>query len=287
MKRPLLILFLLVFVLKIHLNGQDIVGVVVDSINGDPISYVNIGLVGISKGTISDEQGRFHLAIDELSLDSEVKFSMIGYTPRSFFLKELTRGENLVKLQFQTIELKEVVVRPQGPLKILGTKKSSIAIVCGWGGTDYSKGHEIGTLINLGEKTVAVKSFNFRVYKQSFDTIMFRLHIRSLKDSLPHMELLQENIYITVFEVKGWQQIDLSAYNLFFKGEIVVSLEWIRISGVNQKNLIRVNRKKKPYANVLFNLNRKAGTFYMRRGSEAKWKIFENQSPAFYLEIQE
>ncbi len=245
-------------------------------------------MVGTSRGTITNEQGLFKLRIDKLSIDSRIRFSMIGYESQTFALSELKNQKNSIELKRRSTELKVVTVKPTGKSKIIGTKKiSRFGVVCGWGGTDFAKGHEIGLPLDLGNNTVKIESFNFRVYKQSFDTILFRLHIRSIKDGLPDEELLREEIFISLSDYKGWQQIDLTTYDLYERGTIVISIEWVKISGVNEQNLVKVNRSKQPTANVLFNLNTKDGTFYMRRGSEAKWQKIENQSPCFYIIVQE
>ena len=125
------------------------------------------------------------------------------------------------------------------------------------------------------------------MHKQSFDTIVFRLHIRSLENGLPYEELLTENIYFSVSEYSGWQKIDLSAYNIYIRGNVALSLEWIRISNVIEKNLVKMNGAKTGTPVVLFNINKKSGTIFSRRGSEALWRKEEGESPGFYISVKE
>ncbi len=80
--------------------------------------------------------------------------------------------------------------------------------------------------------------------------------------------------------------IDLSDFNILVSGNVVMSIEWIGISNVIEKNLIKMNGAKVVSPNVLFDLNQKHGTFYIRNGSEAKWRILENRSPGFYLTVK-
>jgi len=48
-----------------------------------------------------------------------------------------------------------------------------------------------------------------------------------------------------------------------------------------------MNRSREPTTNVLFNVRKRSGLLYMRRGSAAKWTISDTQSPSFYVTIIE
>ncbi len=283
-----IILSTLVFsLISSSLFGQVTQGKLIDSRDARPLAYVNVGVVNVSRGTISNIKGEFELRCNDLPEDAEVRFSMIGYESQTFKIRELLTEFNTIKLVKKAIELEELTVQWNGSTRQLGaTKISKTGGVCGWGGTDFGRGHELGLLLNVGSKTAKIENLNLRVYKQSFDTIVFRLHIRSLENGLPAEELLTENIYLTVSEYSGWQKIDLSAYNILISGDVVLSLEWIRISNVIEKNLVKMNGAKTGTPVVLFNMNKKSGTLFSRRGSEAKWREEENNSPGFYVSIK-
>lgn len=270
------------------LNGfsQKIDGKIIDSETKENLSYVNIGVLNSTIGTITNESGRFILDCDGISSNSEVRITMIGYKSKSISVKELSKGFNLIKLEKDLIELEEIVVAYHGFNKKIGTSKpSKIAGVCGWGGTDFGKGHELGLIIDLGEKPLRIDDLNLKVHKQSFDTIMFRLHIRKLENGLPTQELLTQNIYFEITNWKGWQKIDLSKYNIVSFGKVALTIEWIKISNVIEKRLVKMNGSKQGMAVVLFDTNNKTGTFLIRKGSEAPWKIEEGSSPAYYLNV--
>jgi len=97
----------------------------------------------------------------------------------------------------------------------------------------------------------------------------------------------KENIYLSVSEYAGWQKIDLSDRDILINGAVVLSLEWIRIFSVIERNLVKMNGANTATPVVLFNLNKKSGTLFNRRGSEAKWRKEENTSPGFYVSVME
>ena len=279
---------LVLLLISSYLRGQVIQGKLIDSSDERPLAYVNVGVVNISRGTITNERGEFELMCSDLPQDAEVRFSMIGYESQAFTVHDLLSNFNTIKLIKKAIELEEVTIKWKGTTRQIGTSKiSKTGGVCGWGGTDFGRGHELGLLLGLGNETVKIEDLNLRVHKQSFDTIVFRLHIRSLENGLPSEELLTENIYLTVSEYSGWKKIDLSAYNIFMSGDVALSLEWIRVSNVIEKNLVKMNGAKTATPVVLFNLNKKSGTIFSRRGSEAKWRKEENNSPGFYISLKE
>ena len=279
---------LVILLISSNLRGQVIQGKLIDSWDERPLVYVNVGVVNISRGTITNERGEFELDCNDLPQDAEVRFSMIGYESQAFIVRELLTEFKTIRLTKKAIELEEVTIKWNGATRQIGAFKiSKTGGVCGWGGTDFGRGHELGLLLEVGSNTVKIEDLNLRVHKQSFDTIVFRLHIRSLEGGLPAEELLTENIYITVSEYSGWKKIDLSDYNININGDVVLSLEWIKISNVIEKNLVKMNGAKTGTAVVLFKLNKKSGTLFSRRGSEAKWRKEENKSPGFYVSVKE
>jgi len=98
--------------------------------------------------------------------------------------------------------------------------------------------------------------------------------------------LLKQNILITITKSSGWADIDLSKYNLVLKDEIALTLEWLKVLGLNENKLIRVGSEKKS-ANVLFSIKKKQGCTYVKWGVEAKWSKVDTKSPSIYLTIQE
>lgn len=279
-------LFILSLLICTQISCQTIIGKVVDALNGEPLIYASIGIVNTNMGTITDEQGSFHLDVKNNPVNAIIRVSMIGYNPQTFEIGNLTDKEIEIRLESKITELSEIVVKPLGkPVKI-GTTQISKGILCGWGGTDPGKGYEIGTKLELGENRVRIKSLHLHLHKQSFDSTLFRLHIRNIVDNMPSRELLNSEILIKVDKESGWVEIDLCNYNLEFEGDIALSLEWIKVMGLNNDKLMKMNGQKQYTANVLFSEKKNKGCIYTRWGSEAMWSRFEDKSPCFYLTIQ-
>jgi hypothetical protein len=280
--------FVLFSLLVLQLHSQVITGKIYDASSGAPLEYVSIGIIETSVGTITDEKGNFNIEVKGLSTNARVRFSMIGFKSQTFTIEQLSLKENIIKLENEAVQLKEVIIKPSGKFRKVGaTNYTWHGGWCGWGGIDFGKGYEIGIKINLGILPVRLKSLHIHIDKQSFDSSLFRIHIRNIMDNLPLDELLNKNILISITKESGWIDIDLSKYNLVFKGDIALSLEWIKIIGVNKDKLMKMNGSKQYSAIVLFNIKRKLGCTYTRWGSEAKWTRTDNESPSFYLTIEE
>jgi len=122
------------------------------------------------------------------------------------------------------------------------------------------------------------------VYKQTYDSSLFRLHIRNIVENLPHDELLKTDILILITKESGWIDIDLSKYNLVFEGDIALSIEWIKVMGRDINKHITVTGQLTQV--VTFNVKPKKGLTFNKKGTEAKWDRLESGSPSFYLTIQ-
>jgi hypothetical protein len=264
------------YFLVLSTYSQEIKGKVVSLAKGKPLEYVSIGVINEPIGTITNERGYFKLDTKGVSSNKTVRFSMIGYKSQSFTIDYLDDNNNLIRLDEEPIEIKEVTVTSKrGKTRKVGTSSlTRLGGVSGWGGSQFGAGHELGNKIDLGDNPVKIKSLHLRLYRQSFDSTFLRLHLRDIADNLPNKELLKENIILTVSKESGWVEIDLSSYDIILKGEVALTLEWINVYGENVNKLIRMNKAKEPTANVLFNVRKKKGlSLFLRRGSEAKWEV--------------
>jgi len=275
------------FFLALQLQAQLINGKVIDSSSEKPLEYVNLGVIDTSIGITTNEKGEFSLDIKGQSPKAIVRISMIGYKPQTFLIEELTNKENTIKLVSDPIQLGEVTVKPfSGKLKKVGTTSSTWhGEFCGIGGTQKGKGCEIGTQIELGSKPVLLKSLHICMHNQSFESSLFRLHIRDIVNNLPSEEQLTENILIPIAKRSGWVDIDLTKYNLVFKDDIALTIEWVKVNTTNKMKFIKVQGRDQ-YC-VLFKMKQKQGSIYHRWGSESKWSREVGSSPSFYLTVQE
>jgi len=98
--------------------------------------------------------------------------------------------------------------------------------------------------------------------------------------------LINENIIFNISKSSGWIDSDLNKYDIFLKGEVAVTLEWVSASGVNLNNLKRMGKDKVKSSVILIPVTKSADCVYHRWGVEAQWHKTENQSPCMYLTIQ-
>jgi hypothetical protein len=278
--------FFVLFIFQtFQVNCQAISGKVCAS-NNEPLIYASIGVIETSFGTITNEEGCFNLEVKGLSIKSLVRFSMIGYKSRTYTIEDLLNTKVLIQLESESVKLPEVIVKPSGKSKKIGTTGYSLrGGICGWGGDQFGKGWEVGTRIELGDTPVKIKSLHIRVNHQSFDSSLFRLHIRDIADNMPLNELLNNNILIPLTKNSGWSEIDLSKYNLVFKGEIALSLEWIKVIGISNSILLKADGKERLMPAVTFNIKLNRESIYTKWGTEAKWVRHESGSPSIYLTV--
>lgn len=273
--------------LNLQFYGQKISGKVVDALTNEPLIYASLGVIETSFGTITNEKGYFNLEIIGLPLNSQVRFSMVGFKSKIFTIEDLSNKDNILRLESETYRLPEVIVNPAGKIRRVGTTSYTFrGGVCGWGGNQTGKGWEIGTKIELGDLPVRLKSLHIRVNTQAYDSTLFRLHIRRIAEDLPLNELLNKNILISLTKETGWVEIDLSKYNLVFDGDIAISLEWIKIVGIDNNKFITVKGEKQLTAGVTFDKKRNQGYLFTKWGTEAKWVRHDNGSPSIYLTVQ-
>lgn len=253
---------------------QIITGQVINESTGDPLVYVNIGILGSNMGTISDENGYFKLFVKDQPNDAKIKFTMIGFKSQTLSVIDFKEDKNLIKLKEDITYLKEITITSSKPiLKKIGTKNSSRNIVTGWG--TYGTGGERGLRIDVKNQPIRIKDLNFYIAENSFDSVLLRLHIRSIANKIPSIELLKENILITVSKKSGWIKVDLSNNNLIYEQDVVVTLEWVRAWG-----------KCKGSECLLFSLSLTKGTLYAKEASEGSWSVKKLKSPGIYLTVQ-
>lgn len=273
--------------LNTQIYSQVITGKVVSASNNKPLIFASIGVIETSSGTITNEEGNFRFDVKGLSINKAVRVSMIGFKSKIYSIEELLGKENTIILETEIYNLPDIIIKPGGELKKVGTTGFSYKKgFCGWAGNDFGKGWEIGTKIDLGDYPKRLKSLHIRLYKQSFDSSLFRLHIRNIKDSLPHNELLKTNILLSITRESGWITIDLSKYNLVFDGEIALTLEWIKVIGLDKNKLVTASGVEQSFYAVTFNIKREEGITFSKWGTEAKWAILKKSSPSIYLTIQ-
>ncbi len=239
--KPALVIFLH-FLVFVTLNGQSIQGRVVDLNSGEALEYVSIGVLNTRYGTITNEKGEYSLVVNDLSPDSILRISFIGYESQIYSLKELLNENEIIRLVVKPVQIGEVTVKPFGEAVKIGTTGfTRIGTWCGWGGSRFGKGNEIGTEMDMGDSPSYLQSLHVHVHRQAYDTSWYRLHIRTLEEDLPGEELLTDNIIVSISEESGWVELDLREYNIVLTGQVAVTLEWLKVGEVYEDRAMKIN----------------------------------------------
>ncbi|MFN8356086.1 MAG: carboxypeptidase-like regulatory domain-containing protein [Spirosomataceae bacterium] len=105
---------ILLWLLTIQLGlcqGITILGRVEDQKTGLPLAYANVGIVGKTLGTGTNSKGEFSLKLTSFSPQDSLQISFIGYELKRIAIKTIQDFVE-IKLQENTLQLKEVAVRP-------------------------------------------------------------------------------------------------------------------------------------------------------------------------------
>lgn len=285
MKRTSLILIISLFAFS-AICQNTLKGRIVNQF-GTPLEYASIGVLNKAIGTITEPNGTFILNLNKVDNGDSIRFSMIGYAPQCFGLSQLLGKENTIVLHEQQFSLNEVIVKPGNNFQIKGNKGHSwLGKCCGWGGTDHGKGSELGGKVSLGEELVRIDKLRIRVMQNSFDSSLFRLHIRNIVNNKPGKELLHQNIYLPISIKSGWVTFDLKDYSLVLNGDVAVTIEWVKVIGVNAKRLARVNKSKEKTPQILLNVSKKNGCLYRKWAHDDSWTAINECSPSIYLIVK-
>lgn len=271
-----------ILILAIGINslwGQhQITGVVLDG--DEPLTYVNIGVIGTSVGTVSDLDGSFSLILPAaMSLTDTLRFSRIGYQSRDVYLKEWKKGDSLrVKMLPEISELPQVEVRPWDEVVTKGKKRTNAGLNVSFALGKQPRqnlGSEIAKKFRLKKRQGKLKSIRFFISYNDFDKVIFRIHLYQGKQSKPIKFLTAEQILVEVSDRKtGWIEVDLNPHLIPVDNDIMVGVQWIHYSG--EGRLLRMP--------IIFPAI--AGHHFYKYGSQNKWKHFRNMSTNIGIEVQ-
>jgi len=214
------------------LLGQNISGIVKNESNGNPVSFVNIGIAGKNFGTVSDLNGRFNLVIDSIFDNETLLFSSIGYYPFSIKVSDFkSSSDKTVRLKEKKYDLNEVIIKPKiFKSQTLGVTTKSNMMSAGF--RDNFLGYEYGIIMKV-KKSAFIKSVNFNIASCSYDSIYYRLNIYKVLGKMEFENILREPIYVIMPKqlVSNEIQIDLKSKNIVVEGDFLVTLEHIKDLG--------------------------------------------------------
>lgn len=261
----------------ILMSQQKVLDGIVLSKNGEAVSYAAVGVMGSSAGTVTDPRGKFRLWLPEhFSETDSLKISCVGFQDERFAANSLGHFLN-VTLQTKPGQLPEVSVYglktdtiEKGNTRINTFLKCNFAIS---DRPDQNLGAEIGRKFFFKGKKHHLLRLRVHV-GLNFDTVLFRLHVYSLKKGLPDSSLLQQNILLMFKGPKiGWEEFDLSSYNLVYDQNIVVALQWVAHS------------RKGRLVQLPISVPSSGAVHFYKFGSQDKWRRYNNMSTAINLKL--
>lgn len=232
--RRIFLLLLSLIILQVDLLAQAVEGRIQDKVTGEPLAYVNIGVVGKDVGTVSNQQGNFLLNIDERYNQDTLKISIVGYQSRSFVVADFRKqmqNNPTVTLTEATAMLKEVVVED----KRYRGRKLNEKVLGNTDATDGSQtgfdtnllGNEMGIIVKVRRKPTFIQDFSINITENQYNSFKFRINFYTVKKGLPDTNILTDNIVVDSQLKEGNLTVDLREYNIVMEDNFFVAMEWI------------------------------------------------------------
>lgn len=135
--RSFIVLSLLFF--SINSYSQNLIsGKVINSESGEPVSFVNIIITELGKGTVSNFEGEFNFRLPINAQDNlEVVFSHIGFESTTLKVSDLKTSPIQVKIIPSEYDLDQAIVLDYHPKRIMELAKENLIR------TQYASPHEI------------------------------------------------------------------------------------------------------------------------------------------------
>jgi len=285
MKMKSLILIIIFSFYLISSFSQIYSGQLINKESGQPIPYVNIGIIGKNIGTVSDGEGCFKLELNSIFDKDTLGISCIGYDNGKYLISNFkdnigTTDQVKIELSPKIYQLDEVIIHAHK------TKIYTLGNFCEsnspYGNAFYSKqlGTEVGVIIKLprNKNKAYLRNFRFYVGLFTFDKFPVRLNIYTLKNGQPYENIFTEPIFLELTSA-GEYIIDLEEYYIITNGDFFISLEYYRIPDQTKGELIFC---------AVHNRKMKNGNGYYRLTSQGNWipEIGDNVGFSVQLECE-
>lgn len=261
MVKYVLTIFLIVF-LPCFTSAQQLTGRVIDSVTGEPIPYVQIGVEGRNLGTISRDDGTFSL---QGLADDSITFSMLGYQRLKVSPQSLSKA-NVVQLAPVVYSLKEVTVSADEIIELekLGRPEITKLTIGHSGKTPWGTGGEWGLKVATNGNRYRLQEIAFHTRFNTVDSILYRVHLYELDGSLPGKKLLKNEVYVKSIKKDRWIRKNISDQNIVVLSDFIVTIEIVRLwYGTSADNQLFFTYGKDPDHQAT----------YSRESSHAQWDI--------------
>ena len=140
------LIFLLCF--PLIAKAQEVLsGRITDSL-GLSVPYVNIGVVGKGKGTVSDSKGKYQIDLTGVAPKDSIYFSHLNYYRRAFAVKDLQQDTKVILVE-HIFELPSFTVSQKKPkLRTIKGKGTYVGEMY-YAGQNVLSEEEMGNIIEL------------------------------------------------------------------------------------------------------------------------------------------
>ena len=206
-------------------------GKVIDADSGEPLKFVNIGIIEKNIGTVSFSNGSFSVLIPDENLNDTLTFSLVGYYRHSILIKSITSQQPVqISLNKKSMELNAVEIKSERLVeKKYGIKKRGAIMHFTDGmflGGDVDI-FEIAQLIKLGETHAQILSAHLFINDSRKDSVTFRINFYKYDGEKPKERILENSIIQRHTLEKGWLKLDLEKYQIQLKEDFIIALEFL------------------------------------------------------------
>jgi hypothetical protein len=272
-----------VFFLGLSLKAQlAYEGRVLDSKTGQPIPFVNIGVLNRGIGTVTNAEGEFLLQFypREVGKGDVLRLSSLGYLPQEIPLERLNPrvAEFTFRLQPDPIALQEVVVTDKALLEAEETHgyPDLLGKGIGYWKDSVALGGELASRIRLRKGLYRLNSLFFHTLENPSDSLLLRINLYSpdSKAGIPGENLNKSgrNILHTLPASKIFSVIDLRPFDIWARNDVIVSLELL---GVYGSKLVGLTLPAGKYPN---------GKSFRRYASQDSWESIDGAVVGFSLQ---
>ncbi len=229
-----------------------------DSLTKKPIEFVNVGILSKGIGTVTDENGFFHLNIADSLKYNVLKISCIGYESKTTPIIKLV-GLHTLLIERSAINLDEikVIVKRNPKYKTLGNDTKSKSIMAGF--TDNNLGSELAVKLNIKHINTKIKNVKFNITSNPFDSLVFRFNVYDADaNGRPSKNILSQMILIEPTSKIGLVELNVDKYNIYTSSDVFIAIEWVKDLGDNK--------------GLFFSSQLLGGGSYFRKASQDKWE---------------
>lgn len=237
---PILI-FLLCSSLISKAQTNTILGQVIDADTGEPLGFCNVGWVNLSKGTVSDQVGRFRLEMGPENSDHLLKISKMGYKTLEItsleIFKNCTMGEcpMIFELSQNAIDLPEYTFEIIEKNRNMSWGKTNRRSIFGLAFNPKDRkpsenlGREMAIELDTKGKIVKLQTYTAKFSMDQFEKSLFRINLYQLLENETY-DLLPQNgeiLHELTQEMGSILEVDLTPYEIIVNGKYLIGLEWI------------------------------------------------------------